>query len=310
MEISVCVIGDIMLDVVTSLDASKLSDCSLLKTIPSNINTLPGGSGANFALAAVESGFKKVSLIAKVGGENKSNNCPDIFGHLIVRQLQKSGIKTLLAFDPLHSTGVAMIIYLNNGERVLIADKNANGSLTKSDISRTMRDAATKSDILFVSGYSLLEPKQARATSFLMEDARNCGSLVVLDVVPHSLYQFIDCAYFQNLTKAVHVLISELDTIKHLLFSTKKNLSGSNWSLEKVAEHLLEHYNAVVLRPNMGYQYAVDRQSIIEASSTGYKTMDTNLERGYSERLTAQLLFRHYTRLISSVQKNSKPSAQ
>jgi len=304
MPISICIIGDIMLDVVTYLNTNDLTEVRDLKRVANTINVFAGGTGAMFALSAADEGLRKIHLIAKVGADPKFRDHPDIAALLAIEQLQKSQVDVLVALDPTCQTGVAMITYLRNGERILVADKGANGSFNKADISTIMRETVTSADVLFVSGYSLLEPEQAKATLYLMEEARHYERLVVLDVVPHSIYTIINNVAFRQLTKPVNVIISEVNTMKRLFFSGKESSPESDIPIIVVAQCLLENYEAVILRPDMMYQYVIDRSGIIEEGSTGFEAIKLSMHRGYSERLTAKLLLRYYDRFKAAILKH------
>ena len=298
--ISACVIGDIMLDVVTILENSDLTTYVASKHVPKAIMVLAGGSGTMLALAARAEGFGEVFLIGKIGADSEDRDSPDISGRLAVGELQKAQVEVVTALARTHHTGIAMITYLQNDQRLLVADKAANGTFTKADISTRMRELVIGANVLFVSGYSLLETDQAMAVHYLMKEASRHGRLVVLDVVPHVLYRHVDSKTFLRLAEPVSVLVSEVNTAKRLFFTGDETLPTSEVTVERVAERLLEYCSTVILRPTNTYQYVRDRCGIVDAGPTGYERVSRDLQRGYTDELTVRMVARHYPRFVSA----------
>ncbi len=301
---SICIVGDISLDIVTNLDNFEkfdLQNIGKFKHISNSIFMLPGGTGSILALAAIDEGFENVWLIGKLGADPSHPELPDIAGQFVSRSLQKARVKTTTELDPSSHTGVVMITYLPNDHRIMVVDKGANANFTRQDISQKIECIVAESNILFVSGYALLKSERAQAVHCLMQIARQNNRLVVLDVVPHELHTLIDTTTFCNLTEHVNVIVSEVNTIKRIFFSGNENKPESDLSTELVAKRLLQRYNAVILRPDNNYQYLIDRDGIIEKGNTGYISIDSSLRRGYSERLAVRLLRRHCGRLTSQL---------
>ena len=90
---------------------------------------LPGGKGANQAVAAARLGGD-VTLIARVG--------KDVFGDNAVRGLEAEGIDTRhVARDPDFPTGVALIgVEETTGENSILVAPGANGALNMADVDR------------------------------------------------------------------------------------------------------------------------------------------------------------------------------
>jgi ribokinase len=88
--------------------------------------TIPGGKGANQAVAARRLGAA-VDLIGRVGA--------DPFGRTLRRNLSREGIGTeRLLPDPTQPTGVAVITVDDHGENTIIVVAGANARLTPADI--------------------------------------------------------------------------------------------------------------------------------------------------------------------------------
>lgn len=93
-----------------------------------DLKLIPGGKGANQALAAAKLGAS-VAMVGKVGH--------DPFGAELVSGLNNHGVDTrLVSVDPEAATGTAMIIIDQEGENRIILSEGANGRLTREDVDR------------------------------------------------------------------------------------------------------------------------------------------------------------------------------
>ena len=91
-----------------------------------SLATIPGGKGANQAIAAVRCGAE-VEIIGRLGHDD--------FGQRLLLKLQTSGVHTngILVSESV-STGTAMIMVDDNGENTICIAPGANGLLTAEDI--------------------------------------------------------------------------------------------------------------------------------------------------------------------------------
>jgi sugar/nucleoside kinase (ribokinase family) len=296
MPPSICIFGDLMLDVVTHLDHLDPMKFEDLKHVPNPVEMLPGGTGVITALAATQQGFSEVSLIGRIGG--LSNGQPDIAAQIILNELNQAGVQSILSKDTNRSTGTVMITYFSQDRRILVADKGANGSFNMEDIIPSLLRKVATADIFFVSGYSLLVTEQARAIVRLTEEAKKHGRVVVLDVVPHKIYETVNNLLFATYTQYVGVLVSEINTVKRLFPET-----GSYKTIgdeREIAKHLLRHYDAVILRPNNDCQVIFNRSGLIKEIITSYSEAESTQQRGYLDCLTMRSIFEYYDQLIPS----------
>jgi hypothetical protein len=288
-----------MLDVVTFLEPYTLAEVRNLKHVRRGINLLPGGSGSTFALGAVQEGFDEVCLIGKIGADSESK--ADLAAQLVLNQLADFKIGTHVAFDAGKPTGTVMIMYLPDDERLLVAEIGANSSFCIADVTPAMERCVECSDVLFISGYGLLDKVRAQAIIYLMRKARDAGCLVVLDVVPHSIYKTMDTDAFLTLTEPVHVIAAEVNTMKRMFLSGVDRLPESNVPILKVADHIFDYYDAAILQPELAHQVVIDRRGIIEAWETGAGHLTSRQLRGFNDRVIARSLLRHYPRLAGGL---------
>lgn len=103
---------------------------------------IPGGKGANQAVAAARAGGT-VSLLAKVG--------EDEFGRKSIAAYRKDGISTdLILTTPDHPSGVAIItVDESTGENSIVVASGANSSLSPDDI-RKAEQRIAEADVLLV----------------------------------------------------------------------------------------------------------------------------------------------------------------
>jgi len=103
--------------------------------------TAAGGKGANQAVGAARAGGA-VTFVARVGR--------DLFGEEALQGFVREGIDiNLVARDPSHPSGVALIFVAQDGENSIAVAGGANGSLSPADIRRA-RSAIAKADVLLM----------------------------------------------------------------------------------------------------------------------------------------------------------------
>lgn len=88
-------------------------------------DVLPGGKGANTAVAAAKLGAK-VSLLAAIGA--------DTYGELLLRSLRAAGVDTGLVRQSERPTGVAYIFVTPDGENSILVSPGANSALAAEDV--------------------------------------------------------------------------------------------------------------------------------------------------------------------------------
>jgi ribokinase len=93
-----------------------------------DFNTLPGGKGANQALACARLGGK-VAMIGRVGDDG--------FGRTLCAGLAQDGVDVAAVLEtPAVTTGVAVILVEDSGQNRILLAAGANGRLTAEDIDR------------------------------------------------------------------------------------------------------------------------------------------------------------------------------
>ena len=132
--------------------------------------TVPGGKGANQAVAAARLGAE-VRMIARVGR--------DAFGTELVAGLQADGVDTsAIAVDAVEPSGVALIVVDGVGENQITVAPGANGAVGDAEIAR-LRDGLTREDVLVMQ---LEIPVPAVEGAIAV--AREAGARVILNAAP------------------------------------------------------------------------------------------------------------------------------
>ncbi|MFD9702758.1 ribokinase [Lentzea sp. NPDC059081] len=86
---------------------------------------LPGGKGANTAVAAARVGAS-VALVGAVGGDG--------YGSLLRESLESSGVDTALVRTSARPTGIAYITVTPDGENSIVVSPGANADVSSSDV--------------------------------------------------------------------------------------------------------------------------------------------------------------------------------
>ena len=140
-----------------------------------SFQTIPGGKGANQAVAAARLGAY-VAMIGRVGD--------DSFGATLRHNLKTAGVDTNHVFvTPGCSSGVAMIGVEMSGANAITVVAGANGQLTEGDV-ESCQETIAKADALVVQ---LETPIETVAVAIRI--AQQHGVLTVLDPAPAPLEQ-------------------------------------------------------------------------------------------------------------------------
>jgi ribokinase len=161
----VLVVGDVMVDVV----AHMTGPLAVGSDTPAQVETRPGGSGANVAAWLAEAGAE-VALAARVGADAAAARAADGLRH--------HGVRLELTDDPDRPTGTCVVLVGPDGERSMLPDPGANAALAPRDLpSRRFRGGAH----LHVAGYALLRAGSRDAARVALGRARAAGMTISVD---------------------------------------------------------------------------------------------------------------------------------
>lgn len=138
--------------------------------IGGNFQTIPGGKGANQAVAASRLGGQ-VNMIGRVGN--------DTFAEILLDNLKSSGVEAgYVQRDANSATGVALIVVDDSGENIIVVASGANMQLSESDV-EAAEQVISSSDILLLQLEVPLE-----AVTRAAQIAKANGVTVILNPAP------------------------------------------------------------------------------------------------------------------------------
>lgn len=138
MTAKIVVVGSLNMDLVTQ--AVKIPAPGET-VIGGDLQTFPGGKGANQAVAAARAGAQ-VAMVGRVGD--------DVFADRLRENLLVDGIDvTHVQSTAETASGVALIVVDEKGQNSIVVAPGANGRLTRADVSQA-KDAIQQADVLLL----------------------------------------------------------------------------------------------------------------------------------------------------------------
>jgi ribokinase len=148
---------------------------------------IPGGKGANQALAARRAGAK-VRLVGAIGG--------DAMAEIALRELEADGVDLSAVARHPGMTGLAIITVDEKGENAIVVSPGANARASAAAIPA---DAFTSGDTLLLQMEVPFSESLAAAGT-----ARRAGAAVILSVAPYAPLAAVDAAAFDVLIVNQH----------------------------------------------------------------------------------------------------------
>jgi len=160
----IAVVGSANLDLVVTVDRIPLAGETVMG---GDLRRIPGGKGANQAVAAARLG-RRVAMVGRVGHDEG--------GAILRSALHDDGVDTsMLRTSKGVASGVALISVARDGDNAIVVSPGANGHLTPADI-------VSASEVLAHASVTLLQlevPIDAVTAA-----ARAAGGTVVLNPAP------------------------------------------------------------------------------------------------------------------------------
>lgn len=176
----IIVFGSINMDLVVSTPHLPIPGETI---IGSEFQTVPGGKGANQAVACARLGVS-TELIGRVGA--------DSFGEILKSNLSSAGVMGDSIFtDPLTPSGVALITVDHNGENTIIVAPGANSKVDEKELARLDFSLQVAKILLLQLELPLDQVLNAAKL------AKSHGATVILDpapaqALPEDLYPLVD----------------------------------------------------------------------------------------------------------------------
>ncbi|MFD4444615.1 ribokinase [Nocardia sp. NPDC058519] len=198
---TVVVLGSVNMDLVTTVSRRPAPGETVLG---SEFATVPGGKGANQAIAAARSGAR-VRFLGAIGD--------DAFGAELTATLSDAGVDTTLLRRVDGASGVASIVVDGTGENSIIVVAGANGRV--SDLTADELAAIAAADILLCQLEIPIDTVLAAALH-----ARASGTVVALNPspvqsLPTELWTAVDLAIVNSLESEQYS--AELARVAHVV---------------------------------------------------------------------------------------------
>ncbi|WP_278548327.1 ribokinase [Paraclostridium bifermentans] len=162
----ICVIGSLNMDLVVNVDEMPKKGQTL---IGSKFKEIPGGKGANQAVAASRLGGD-VYMIGKVGDDG--------FGQSLLKQLKADKVKTDYVQIEKGPSGVALITVDKNAENSIVVSPGANFELTESYIDKCI-DGIKESSIVVIQLETPID-----TIKYALEKSKELGKFTILNPAP------------------------------------------------------------------------------------------------------------------------------
>jgi sugar/nucleoside kinase (ribokinase family) len=210
---SLAVIGDIRVEARTELPHVVFPEIrgDVLAFAPTRLKIAGTGINMSAAGAAV---FEHVTLVAKIGS--------DEFTPTIREYVRSLGITPGLVVDPALPNGSVLIVRDGSlaspgGFRLLVSSEPApSHRLLDSEVESFRTDLA-RADLVFFDGYSIIRPDSAKAMIRVLDICADGGVPVCIDLVPHSLNEYIGISGLRPYIARADYVIAEARTMAALL---------------------------------------------------------------------------------------------
>jgi ribokinase len=222
----VVVVGDLIFDLLARIDGPVAFGTDTFAPI----RAVAGGSGAN-AAAWLASLDVETHFVGRVGD--------DVIGEALAEDLREAGVTPHLARDPSLGTGKVFVLVDGAGERTMITDRGAGEALGPDDVPEALFGGGH----LHLSGYTLSGGSRREAALEALRLAREAGMSVSVDPSSAPLLEAIGPERFLRWTRSADLCFPNLEEGALLAGEKEPYL---------VAEKMLDHYRAVVLKLGAG----------------------------------------------------------
>ena len=163
---NICVIGSLNMDLVVNVDTMPKPGQTI---IGSNFKEVPGGKGANQAVAMARLNGN-VSMIGKVGEGG--------FGQTLINSLKNDKVDTTYIQTSKGATGVALITVDKNAQNSIVVSPGANFEVKEDDIDNNI-EAIKNSDIVVLQLETPLE-----TIKYALKRSKELGKYTILNPAP------------------------------------------------------------------------------------------------------------------------------
>lgn len=282
------VIGDVGIEVRATLPDVRFADLDADRLSYAPARAVVAGTAVNLARRATRC-FRRVDVLAKVGDDD--------FTPVIRRELRRIGAGDLLRVEPGAPNGVSVMLRDaacdgGRGVRLLVVrDDLPARHLTGPDVAAAA-DRIAAADVLALDGYSLLSPVSRDALHAAARLARDAGTRVAFDLVPHDVDARLPADGVLPTLALADLVISEAPTVARLLGRPAPTASGEVRALLPVLDGAVPNSPLWLLRfgPTSLERVVAHRRGRPPMEyPTGY--LDGVERAGFGDRLAASELY-------------------
>ncbi|MBO2452787.1 hypothetical protein J4573_37245 [Actinomadura barringtoniae] len=208
---SLVVMGDVFIEVRAELPGTRFAAVTEDRLVYAATRATVAGTGVNLARTATRY-FRRTALLAKVGDDD--------YTAVIRRELRRLRVRDLLRVEHHSTNGVAVMLRDQSperGVRLLVAGRDGpNRHLGETDVQGAASEIR-RADVLFMDGYSLLAPDSRAALRAAARVAREAGTLVAFDLVPHDIDARLPATDVVPILELADVIITEAPSVARLL---------------------------------------------------------------------------------------------
>jgi sugar/nucleoside kinase (ribokinase family) len=283
----VFVTGDLNIDnMITGVALGKITRVPYIPPVV-------GGSAYNAAVAFKHAGFHPI-VFGKIGDDDG--------GDLILSALERQGIDYLIDRDNAKPTGTCNIIYFRGEEyprTIYYWSANANDYNTES-LQLALKKADLSEDDFIFSSLHLYDQTDGdldHCRAFFAE-LRSSGSRVIVDIVPHTIYDIFDVAVLKDIISgSVFMMIGEYRTFMNLIAvgAYADDRTPTQADCEQIARHLeaeyfLCRYGIGNISRELVFRRTHEAVKLLWTAETGYEHLPDVEKRGFGDYLTASTL--------------------
>ncbi|MFI0487159.1 carbohydrate kinase family protein [Actinomadura sp. 9N215] len=292
----VFVIGDVGIEVRATLPDVRFAELDADRLAYAPARAMVAGTAVNLARCATRY-FRRVGVLGKVGDDD--------FTPVIRRELRRIGADDHLRVEPGTPNGVSVMLRDRPGGdrrgvgrpgaagvRLLVVQDEPPGRRLAAPEVRAAAAGIEGADVLVTDGYSLLSPVSRAALHTAARIARDAGTRVAFDLVPHDVDARLPADDVLPMTALADLVISEAPTLARLLGQPSPATGGEVRELLPVLDRAVPGRPLWLLRfgdTSLEHTLAYQRDGLLMEYPTGYAD---GVERaGFGDRLAASELY-------------------
>ncbi|MBK9711826.1 MAG: sugar kinase [Kouleothrix sp.] len=217
-------VGDLVWDVLAKPDSILLPGGDTTGRIALS----PGGSAANVAAWIARVG-RPAGFVGKVGA--------DVFGDMIVADLEREGVIAHMSRTDAHDTGVILVLIDRAGQRSMVTNQGADFHLQPEDLPT---DVLTSCAHVHITAWSIFTDPPRRAALRAAQMAKAAGATVSFDPASYQMIRELGHDKFQRITAELPV---------DILFPNRDEGQALTGEREPraIAQELHERYGGAVI---------------------------------------------------------------